>query len=84
MRHRGSPIAPMSLRSRMQNRELAGGLGRVGEKGGSQRARGGQLGKQQSDPLRLGKTGIVKAGLRESEQFANAALVGAGVLAQID
>ncbi len=35
VRHRGPPVAAMRLGGRAQNRQLARGLGRIGEKGGS-------------------------------------------------
>jgi hypothetical protein len=84
MRHRIPPIAAMRLGGRAQDRELALGLGRIGEKGGCQRASRGQFRQQQADALRLGEAGILEARLHQSQHLADAMFVYVGVLPQIE
>src|SRR5580693_609658 len=84
MRHRSRPVAAMRLGSRAKNCNFALALGRIGEKGGRQRACRRQLHKQQPDALWLGKSGVIKAWLQEAEHFADRALVHVRVLTQIE
>jgi hypothetical protein len=84
MRNRGRAVPAMRLGSRVKNCDFALGLGRIGKKGGRQRARRRQLHKQQPDALRLGKSGVIKAWLHEAEHLADRALVHVRVLTQIE
>jgi hypothetical protein len=67
-----------------QDCELAGGLGRIREKGRRQRTRGAELRQQQADTLRLAEIGVVESRLGKAEHFADAALVHVGALTQIE
>ena len=74
----------MRLGSRAKDRNFALGLGRIGKKGGRQRARRRQLRQQQPDALRLGKSRVIEIRLHKAEHLADRALVHVRVLSQIE